>query len=348
MAGVLGCAQDYFVGFHDRTGKIPVGTVVEPVSVEWGRILDDTSDAKIVVEVGDVECCQTLGAVRTWCNDMSVYRDSALVWQGPLADIQYEGDTVTLTAQDVTGWLARRVVHNLLDYTAAGLGAADLVTIAEALIRDAFAPDDPNVLAYLSATLSGIVGERKYEANDSYAGDELRELARTGIDYTAIGHRIILAGEVALGRLATLNDDHFAGPLRVIEDGLAATSRAIVVGEGITATSGGVGSCGLIERLVKEDAIRDQASAQAEADALVAAGSPTPIYLEVPDGSRLTPDAPVSIEELVPGVVIPVASTQTCRSVAALLRLTKLNVTYTATEGEAVAVTLAPPGTDTV
>lgn len=346
MAGALGCPENYTVAFHDNRGEVPQGAAVEPASVAWNRVLDDTSDAQVVVEVSDTECCETMSNVRTWCNDMSIYRDATLVWQGPLSQISYEGDTVTLQAKDITAWLARRAIHNALDFTATGLGATDLALIAEAIVRDAFAPHDPNVLQYLTVIASGIIGERKYSANAGYSGDELRELARTGVDFTAIGHRLILAGEMPLGRLATLDDEHFAGALRVIEDGTAAVSRAIVIGEGVSAMAGGVGPCGLIERLVKEDAIRDVPSAQAEADALVAGGTPTPLFLEVPDGSRLTPDAPVDIMELVPGVVMPVASTQTCRSVSALLRLTKLAVTFTSTDGEAVAVTLAPPGVE--
>lgn len=347
MAGFLGCPDTYSVQFHDNEGRVPFGSAVEPTSVEWNRILDDTSDAKVVVNVKDAECCDTLGQVRTWCNDMSLYRDADLVWQGPVSGISYTGDQVTVSAKDVTAWLARRVIRNLLDFTiATGSGATDLALIAQAILQDALGPDDPNVLQYLAVTLSGVVGERKYPANSSYAGDELRELARTGIDFTAIGRRIIIAGEVPFGRLATLTDEDFAGPLTVIEDGTAAVSKAYVVGQGVTATSGGIGPCGLIERLEKEDEIRDLNSAQAEADALVMAGSPTPLYLEVPDGSRLTPEAPVQISELVPGVTIPVASTQTCREVSALLRLTKLAVTFNSTDGESVGVTLAPPGID--
>lgn len=338
----LGCAQDYALAFHDRTGSIPVGAALEPTSLSWGRVLDDTSDAQAVVDLASVDCCDTLSQIRTWCNDMSLYRDGALVWQGPVTEIEYVGDTVTINAKDVTAWLARRVVHTAMDFTAAGTGPLDLSLIAEALVRDAFLLDDPGVLTYLLVTLSGIPGERAYEVNQGYVGDELRELARTGIDFTAIGHRILLTGEGSLARLATLDDEHFAGPLRIVEDGLAATSRAIVLGEGIVAESGGIGPCGLLERLIKEDSIKDMVSAQAEADSLVASGQPTPLYLEVPDGSQLTPDAPVGIAELVPGVTIPVASTQTCRDVSAVLRLTKLAVTYGA-GGESVAVTLSAP-----
>lgn len=348
MAGPLGCADTYEVAFHDRYGAVPFGSAVEPSTLEWGRVLDDTSEAKVTIPLADPECCEVLGELRTWCNDLSVYRDgSELVWQGPIVRIEHGAEATVITARDVTAWLSRREIPVLIDHTAAGSGAADLSTIAEEVIRAALAPDDPNVLPYLTVLPSGIVGERKYQPNASYAGDELRELARTGIDFTALGHRVIVAGEMPLARLATLTDEDFGVGLTVIEDGLSAASRAIVIGQGVTATAGGAGPCGLLTSIVKEDAIRDQSSAQAEAQAIITAGDPAPLILDVPDGAQLDPDAPVGIQDLVPGVIVPVTSTQTCRQVYADLRLTRLAVTYTSSEGEAVKVTLAPPGIET-
>ncbi|MBA9005911.1 hypothetical protein [Thermomonospora cellulosilytica] len=349
MAGPLGCAETYEVAFHDRTGSVPFGGALEPSALEWGRILDDTSEAKVTIPVADVECCDTLAAVRTWCNDLSIYRDgSELVWQGPVVHLDHGPGETVVTARDVSAWLSRREIPTLIDRTTAtGTGPADLTAIAEEVIRAALAPDDPNILPYLYVLPSGVTGERRYEPNTSYAGDELRELGRTGIDWTALGRRIILAGEMPFARLPALTDEDFLGDVRVIEDGLAAATRAIVIGEGITATAGGPGPCGLLTVIVKEDSIKDQASAQAEADALVASRNPAPLIVDVPDGAQLDPQAPVAIRDLVPGVVVPVTATQRCRQVATDLRLTRLAVTYTSNAGEAVKVTLAPAGLET-
>lgn len=343
--GPLGCAENYDVVVHDRFGRRPYGSFEDVVSLTWSRVLDDTSEAEVVITTGEPECCELLSMVYPWCNDLSIFRDGELVWQGPIMSLDpVNRDQAIIKARDITAWLDVRVIHNLIDFTATGMGAADLVTIARALVVDALQPDDPNVIPLLTTTpLAGITGERRYEPNSEYAGAELRELARTGIDFTAIGHRLILAGELPFGRTFALSDEDFTGDLNVIVDGLAYVTRAIVQGEGVLATSGGVGDCGLVERLIKEEAIKDQASAQAEADSTVSAGDPVPVYLEVPDGSGLDPNAPVSISELVPGVVVPVTSAQTCRTVAADLRLRKLEVTFDEA-GERVAVTLVPQG----
>lgn len=351
---VLGCPERYVVAFHDNQGEVPAGAVLSVSSVEWGRVLDDTSSAKAVIPISSSDCCDVVRSARTWCNDLSVYRDDGLVWQGPVVELDNGRDDVQVTAQDVTAWWFRTEVGADIDTTTAtGTGPLDLALIAEKLLREGFTEFDPNMLAYLLVTACGITGERTYDKGRTYIGDEIKELARSGIDFTALGRRVILAPEIALARLAQLNDGHFLGELRVVEDGLSAISKAIVLGEGVTATAGGVGVCGKLTRIVTEESIKDMISAQAEADSLVAAGSPTPLVLQVPDGVQLSPDAPVRIEELVPGVVIPVASTTTCREVNTDLRLVNLSVSYSAptgtgatTGGEVVKVTLAPLGVE--
>lgn len=343
----LGCAEDYQVGFTDRTGQAPTGPALEASSITWGRDLDATSEATVTFPGDDPDCCGAVADVHAWCNDMCIYRDGQMVWQGPVVRSVSSRSQTQVIARDVTGWLSRRVIHSRIDYTTdTGAGPADLTEIAEALVRDGLGPDDPNVLPYLTVLPSGVVGEREYDPDTAYVYDELRELARGGIDFTAIGHRIILFGPARpLARLAALHDEHFTGDLRVVEDGLSATTRAVVTGEGFAVSSSQAGACGLLETLVKEQQIKDVASAQAEADALVASGNPTPVILEVPSGAQLTPDAPVGIMDLVPGVIIPVATVDVCRPVTAAMQLTKVDVTYDGS-GESVKVTLAAPGSD--
>ncbi|GAA2685453.1 hypothetical protein [Nonomuraea recticatena] len=342
--GPLGCAEEYTVGIYDRTGGRQYGTA-EASALDWSRVLDDTSEANVTVPYQGPECCQLLGDTRSWCNELAVFRDQTLVWQGPIVKILHRGDETLLQARDVTQWLFRRKIRALLDFT--GSSRADLTVIARKLVEHGFAPDDPNVLAYLLVSASGIVGERKYATNSGYVLDQLRELARTGLDFTVLGRRILLMGEGPLGRLPGLSDEHFVGPLSVIEDGLAAITHATVIGKGVMAEAGGVGECGLLEFIAQEEEIQDVASAQAEANALVAAADPAPLFLEVPDDSQLAPDAPVGINDLIPGVVVPVTSEATCRTVAADLRLVRVKMSFTEHDGEKVGITLAPLGIDT-
>lgn len=346
--GLLGCAQEYSVQIADRYGQQTYGVAFDASRVEWGRVLDDTSEARVTIPYQGPECCGVLGETNPWCNDIVLYRDDVRVWEGPVSEITYAGAQTHIVAKDVTRWLWWRKIRELLDFSASGSGGSDLTNIALALVLHGFELDDPNIVQYLQAAPSGVIGERRYEANSALVGDAFQELARTGIDYTAIGRRILIGPEVPLARLPGLTDEHFAGELEIHVDGTAAATAATVVGKGSVAEAGGAQLCGLLEVLQQEDDILDATSAQAEADSIVAAGWPPPAYVHVPPGSGLDPDAPVGINELICGIIIPVTSSDTCRTVATDLRLHRLAVTFDSAEGERVGVTLIPPGRDSL
>jgi len=143
-----------------------------------------------------------------------------------------------------------------------------------------------------------------------------------------------------------LTADDLLGELSVVEDGLAAATRGVVVGGGV------VGTCeqsdeflGLLEQIATEDSILDQVSADAHACAIVDTGHPAPLYVDLPGAAQLACNAPVCINELVPGVLVPVlvGPDQMCRAVQSVLRLRSIEVSVNA-DGETVGVELAPIG----
>jgi len=352
MPGFLGTAE-HRVTFTYRGATLPLGALdtKQITSLDYTRVLDDTSTCAVEVQIpgGSSECCRVLGDLRSWGHEVHVWRDGVDVWCGPVVNVTLRRDTATILAADVTAWLDKRLVHSTLDYTATGLGAADLATIAAAVITDAFAPDDPNVLPYLTVALAGVVGERLIEAGKSRSGDELRELARTGVDYTAVGRRIVLTGEVVTTTpLATLLQDSFLASLEVVERGdLAATSWR-VVGDGVTGTAAVVEPFyGLLEDIVDEQSVRDTASATAAAQTRLDASNPVPLFLVVPEDARLSPNAPVTFDQLVPGAVTRVLVSDYCRQVDQFMRLQRVRVASTPDSLDAVQITLAPLGTTT-
>ncbi|MFC1418741.1 hypothetical protein [Streptacidiphilus cavernicola] len=69
---------------------------------------------------------------------------------------------------------------------------------------------------------------------------------------------------------------------------------------------------------------------------------PVPASLRVTDGAALSPDAPVGIEQLMPGERFDVRVTDRCRPLVQSMRLTKLSVTWDTDNGEKAAVSFAP------
>ena len=84
------------------------------------------------------------------------------------------------------------------------------------------------------------------------------------------------------------------------------------------------------------------------AERIVADGAVTPRRLVMPSSARLLPTAPVALEELMPGVHVPVASSQTGVTVASTMAVKSVSVSVD-DDGESVNLGLVePPVTDEV
>jgi hypothetical protein len=342
----LGLGQNYTVVVTPRNGFGNIG-FLEPSSIKWGRKINDSSSAQIKIDLasGNAECCALARQLRTWGHQIRISRDGVLVWEGPITHLDYGGGNVVIDARDVSAWLARRVVRSVLDFRS----GEDLSEIALQLIEHGLQRDDPNVLPYLMVTTSHISGERYYGTGEpKYILDELNELGRTGVDWTVIGRRIAVFPELSSATLLTLRQDDFMDELRVTEDGMNAATYAQVRGSGVVGSFGGESEFyGLLERAVAEDNILDQDTADRRAEAIVEAGSPVPLYITTAGQSRLACTAPVSINELVPGVrvTITLAAGEVCREVSTTMRLIGVDVDVSS-GNETVSVNLTIPGVE--
>ncbi|WP_316959586.1 hypothetical protein [Streptomyces sp. TRM68367] len=321
------------------------GAVVTPVnvltSVEWTRVLDEVSTAHVVINP-DADCCAQLGNVRTWRHKLVIARDGVTVWEGPIIQAEWSFGQVELFASDVLAWLDRRVPHRSIVF-----GGSDLTDIANWLIQDGFAPDDPGHTVQILGR-SGVEGGRQYTEDIGQTGDHLRDLADTGLDYTAVGSTIVLMPEDWSANVGTLTDADLPEGLIVAEDGSALATRYIVHGDedsGIKGVSGGVDPYyGLLERSVEETSVTTSASAEAAARSRRAANYPVPVFLSS-DRVTLSPEAAVNVAKLVPGWCIDVATAVTCRPITQRLKIAGLKVSEDG-DGESVQVTLAPLSSD--
>jgi hypothetical protein len=72
------------------------------------RPLVDLRDEAVHQDTGRV------GQIEPYAHELSLYRDSELVWQGPVTRTVENRTTFTVEAKDVTEWLARCVNTTLL------------------------------------------------------------------------------------------------------------------------------------------------------------------------------------------------------------------------------------------
>lgn len=316
---------------------------------EWTRVLDDVSTARVVINPSG-NCCERLADVRAWRHSLHIYRDGAPVWQGPILQPEWRAGQVELYAADVTAWLDRRVPHQSITF-----GDSDLTEIASWLIQDGFEPDDPGHTVEVVAP-SGVRGGRAYTRSIGQTGDHLRDLAETGLDYTAVGSTIILLPETHRATVGRLSDGDLPEGMIVAEDGSGLATRWIVAGDeegDVMGEAGGADSYyGLLERYVEQTSIKTNASAAAAARAKLRSSFPVPVFVDTEEVT-ISPDAAISVPHLVPGWCLEVTSTATCRTVAQRLKIVGVKVTEDGgTESdpgaESVQVQVAASGAEAV
>lgn len=344
----VGCATHSALVL-DRTGAV-VCAVESLLEVIWGRILNETGTARVVVRPqGD--CCACMAGVRTWRHRLVIWRGASVVFDGPIVMVEWTADGVEITAQDVSAWLDRRTPHQEMAFV-----DTDLATIARELVTDAFIPDDPGVTVSIVAPAL-ISGDRSYSIDVELVLDHLRDLASTGLDWSVAGSSILLMGTGFCDVIGSLSDADFPQGLRVIEDGGAVATRWVLWAapddEGALrkATSGGVHDYyGLLEAvhdsLAPQDlgaaSILDQSSADAAAADLLATSVPAPVFIDTGAGP-LSPQASIDIASVIPGYCLQIASVATCRPVTAVQKVVEVSVQETGATEQA-RVLCAPTG----
>jgi hypothetical protein len=370
---VLGCAEGYTAAIHWRGGArafVAESAMAGLTSCSWSRTLNDVSEAQAVVAKGGAGpgCCSALGQVEPWVHELTICRDGDLVWQGPVTKVTERRDSLRIEAQDVSAWLDHLVNTTLIRYVDAsgpdGRYRAPVTHIAWNILRlnlvDALSQphDYPQVMDYIVRRdpAEQVRFEKDGTHNRSvwtaYVGDIWRELAKRGLSWTAVGRSLLLRGRptdstVALARLEL---DHILGDVEVIKDGTSAatygwatTQQEQDIEDGLTVGTGRTGTpYGRLDTLVKvqgqETSAADLRQAAREA---VAGRYPVPVTISVPDGSQLSPLAPIRVEGLVPGERIDVLAADFCMPVAQGFALTDVEAEW-GDGGEKIGITLVP------
>jgi hypothetical protein len=332
---VAGCGTHSAV-ILDRTGAT-VTTAEVLTEVEWNRVLDATSTARALIQP-DGDCCNRLGRIGSWRNRLVIFRDGKYVWDGPITDVTWSLGQVEILAEDVSVWLDERVPHETKTFT-----NVDLMEIAQWLIEDGYAPDDPGHTVQVIGR-AGISGSRSYTAGVGQTGDHLRQLAEAGLDYTVIGSKILLLPENHMASVGRLSDVDMPEGLEVSEDGKSLVTRWIVAGSsesGVIGADGGIDPYyGLHERYVEMSEITDQASAEQAAKARRRTTSAVPVFIDTQQVT-ISPLAAVDVPSLVPGWCLDITSAMTCRTVSQRLKITGVKVTENGGDDDT-------PGTESV
>lgn len=349
--GRLGCGEPSFFITRRCAGQLDCVITDYVTSATWTRVLDDVSEAEVTCNFSgttDFTCCECLAEIEPWCSELHIWRDGEEVWVGPIQQIEYTYDSAIIRATDSLGWLSVRVPPGNIDYSEV---AADLSEIAEDILTVAFAEDTSAgftcELDNIYKVASGEVSFRFFEQFTDNALNMLLDLASTGLNVTTLGRTIVLTGDdTSLTPLILLNDEHIIGDIKITKDGTSQGNRYYVhfEGDGGIPASGEAADffCyGPIERIRDGDGLVDGISAGDVADAYVRASAIAPRTVEIEAGSKLSPDTPWTINQMVCGARVDVAITRLCLNLTQSFILTGVNVSYSE-QGETVGITLTP------
>lgn len=320
---------------RDRVSGARIGAVVRLLAVRWQRLLDDVSSADVTVALED--CCGFIDSVHTWRHELVVARDGVPVWSGPIVRLEVTREEAVLYAWDQLAWLSRRAV-----VTEATL-ELDVARIAERLVTDAMnQQDDVDLVELLDVRETGIIEEREYRAGTQTVLEALRELATGPIDFTAVGRRVVIGGELGLGNVPTFTDDDFAEDLRVVEDGLSLYTGFASRGrdDDVVEIVGGPSDYyGLLQGVgLEQDSLTTEAGVISAGERFLGNRAVAPRYVQTPAGATLSPASTQDLGELVPGVRARITSVASCIDVSNVYKLSGLEVAETADSGELIAV----------
>lgn len=360
----LGCGT-HRAFIYRRGGLVRIGEVTGVTSLNWARVRDDISDASVTVKNWSIDCGNLLSSLKTWAYELVIFRDNGYsvdrVWEGPITALTYEADAVTIKARDMMAFAYRKIIKRGMSDR-----GSSVVARASQIIQDVFAPDDPNLLQYLKPIHRGDDAKqsRSVPAYSRTAFEEIDDMAsNSGLDYTVVGRAILLWGtKHRIGTLPEFRDENLGNAPIVSEYGMSFANRYVVSdgnglwGEASALDPDGSSPYGVVEMLSSSwatDSETDSGTFTAEqrqrvieqfdtyASHSLSSRNPPPVVVRVPDNTTLNPNTVLSIQQLVPGVVVPLRSVNTLRKVVASQKLDSVSVTEEAGK-ETISIVLSP------
>lgn len=342
--GTIGCGI-WTAQIVDRGGGVVRHEFTGDISMS--RILNGTGQAN--VSFAPTQAGGWNGAMKEaepWRHELLLYRDRELAFVGPVTSKSTKG---TFTALDLFAWMDVRILEE--DFH----GGGDAADVFKAIFDLAYGKDpSPNI--DISTRRTGVDVIRDLRGVEfRKAADALRELSRTGLDFTMVGRKLLAGGDGAfLSNIPLkLHDDGVNhNDLEVVFEGANLASDVAVFGS--TEEAGGVpftgratravSVYGLVQRSFTELLIKDRESADANALARLEGVQPTPIRVN----ATLTEQAAMTFGELIPGrrVDCRLRDVNVGLEVMQTLRLQSVNVT-TSTGAETVKISLVPLGVTT-
>lgn len=324
---------DYTVTLSEWSGRVIWQSVQTGFqSVQWGRERNETTKASLHAAIRP----KVAHMLEPWVHLMTIYRGETLVWHGIVLEVEVTAQGTHVTAADGSVFFKyRRVPHNRV------WRQHDATQVMRTMVEDALGfADATRIVRSITAKDSRIWVTAGWTAAECMVGEVVSHLEKMGMVWTVHAGRLLI-GPVAAGfTTPQITDQVFDGAFSVVKDGTEVTTDALVVGKGVWGQYDVQDTpVGLVQSIDKADGLARAEECQQQAKRLVEDAKAAPRRIVVSSGARLLPHAPVGINQLVPGVRMPMSTSQTGVTVGSTMQLTKMSVTVD-DGGEKVAITV--------
>lgn len=372
--GIYGgvCIDKHTAVIFDRGGKKRVGPLLDLSALQWARGRDEVTEATIRIE-GDAcqEQAEFISSLRTHRHELVIYRGRDRVWEGPLHRISSHATYTEIVAHDVAEYLFHTPLTQVYDNSYNGPWGPVEVTSRIGFIIDyelthgrtqngqsvpAWESLDPPINVNPYVVIHHWPNEARTSAvtvpYEMTVGEHLQNMARqSGIDYTVLGRAIhIWDVSRSLGRIQQLTEYDFLSEVIVTEYGADHSQASYVIGsDGVYGSALNLNNLAYygpwtdITTAYNEEGTdapsQDELDSQAERNN--SNRSPVPMEVRIPDNSGLILSDTLTINDLVPGVVVPLRAKLNARQMSQMQKIDHVIVSETA-EGETVQLTLTP------
>lgn len=369
----IDCVAGHVVYVMDRGGRRRIGILDSVSQVQWSRERDAVSEATVRIAMDDCsDQRELLEGIEPHRTEILIYRGRERVWEGVVWRTTDHPLYFEIFAKDVFAYVLytplSRVWSNRYPDTAemtTRIGDMLLYELTTAhtvpdpaggapLIVEPWEALDPPVNLIEHIVIHHWPNEARtsdYTAPfEMTVGQYIQSKARTGgIDYTVIGRAIhIWDTSRAIGETRPVTSADFDGDVIVTAYGADHTTFAYSVTEDGRYGVAGVpdnyyGPWATIYPVYNEDETEPPTDADlnSQAQRNVTGRIPVPVEVRIPDNSTIRLDDSLTINDLVPGVRVPLVAEGNVRTINQPQKLQRVRVTDDGT-GEKVQVTLTP------
>jgi hypothetical protein len=354
-----GCAEFHTIYIFDRGGMTRVAQIVDVSTVHWTRDRDGVSEASVRIQ-GSACTAQAdiLASIEPKRHEMVIFRGNDRVWEGPVWRVGWHSDWVEIHAKDVFVYLLGTALTQ--QYSSAYPNVETVMARLERIIPHELAPWEAlsppaNVLPYLQIHHNPTDPKttsvtKPYEFT---VGEHIQNLAHySGIDFACVGRSLhIWDVDRHLGQTRLVTEADFLGSEVILTAyGSEHTQRAYVVAdEGAYGEAHNpdnedyYGPWTTIYAAYNEEGsdapTQEELNSQAQRN--LSGRTPVPVEVRVPDNSSIRLNDTLTINDLIPGVKIPVLATLNARRMSQDQKLDAVSVSEDGS-GETIQITLVP------